>query len=167
MKIVRLISGGQTGADRAGLDAAISCGLPYGGSVPLGRRSEDGKVPDKYEGMKESPYYNYLPRTEANVVDSDATIVFCYGAPVRGSKRTVTFAAKHRKPYLVINLNQPKDKVIQKVVEWLKTECPLAEGTLNVAGSREETFPGINKAVIDIMVEVIKMVNHEERSIWD
>jgi len=167
MKIVRIISGGQTGSDRAGLEAAIAAGIKYSGTVPLGRRAEDGKVPEKYVGMVESDQWSYLPRTEANVANSDATVVLCHGAPQRGSKRTLTFAAKHRKPYLVINLNQPKDKVIQKVVEWLKTECPLAEGTLNVAGSREETFPGINKAVIDIMVEVIKMVNHEERSIWD
>lgn len=166
MKIGCIISGGQTGADRSGLDAAISSGIKYSGTVPLGRRAEDGKVPDKYVGMVESDQWSYLPRTEANVVNSDATVVLCHGAPQRGSKKTLTFAAKHRKPYLAVNLNQPREKCLEKTVNWLK-EIPVDVGTLNVAGSRESISPGIQKEVTELMVEVIRKVNEEETSLFD
>ena len=166
MKIVRIISGGQTGSDRAGLEAAIAAGIKYSGTVPLGRRAEDGKVPEKYVGMVESDQWSYLPRTEANVANSDATVVLCHGAPQRGSKRTLTFAAKHRKPYLAVNLNLPMEKCLEKVVKWLK-EIPLDSGTLNVAGSRESISPGIQKEVTELMIEVVRKANEEETSLFD
>ncbi|MEI7902545.1 MAG: putative molybdenum carrier protein, partial [bacterium] len=102
MRVSKIVSGGQTGADRGGLDAAIYCGLPYGGWVPKGRRAEDGVIPEVYGGMRESGARAYLVRTEANVADSDATVVFCYGLPGGGSRRTVAFAVKHRRPHLVV-----------------------------------------------------------------
>jgi len=73
--ITKIISGGQTGADRGGLDAAIHCGLPHGGWCPKGRKAEDGLIPSKYQ-HKEMESSGYLPRTQANVFDSDATVIF-------------------------------------------------------------------------------------------
>ena len=71
----RVVSGGQSGADRAGLDWALSRQVAHGGWCPKGRRSEDGPIPAIY-GLSETPLSNYLQRTEWNVRDSDATIVF-------------------------------------------------------------------------------------------
>lgn len=85
MKISKIVSGGQTGADRGGLDAAIELGIPHGGWCPKGRKSEDGVIPEKYL-LKEMSSADYLKRTEQNVVDSDATVIFTYGQPTGGSK---------------------------------------------------------------------------------
>jgi len=108
MKIAKIVSGGQTGADRGGLDAAIWCEIPYGGWIPKGRRAEDGVIPYMYVGLKETSAFEYLARTEANMVDSDATIVFCYGIPTRGSKKTVDFAKKHGRPCLSVDLREDR-----------------------------------------------------------
>ena len=72
----KIISGGQTGADRAALDAAISLGVGYGGSVPPGRKAEDGIVPLEYTQLTELSSGSYSARTEKNIVDSDATLIF-------------------------------------------------------------------------------------------
>jgi len=80
--ITKLISGGQTGADRGGLDAAIHCDLPHGGWCPKGRKAEDGVIPAEYH-LTEMLTDKYLPRTQANVIDSDATVIFTYG-PLSG-----------------------------------------------------------------------------------
>ena len=103
MPITQLISGGQTGADRGGLEAALYCKVPHGGWCPKGRLAEDGPIPDKYN-LQEMTNKDYLKRTEANVVDSDATVVFTYGLPSGGSLRTVEFARKHGKPYEQVDL---------------------------------------------------------------
>ena len=105
MTITKIISGGQTGADRGGLDAAIVYGVPHGGWCPKGRISEDGTMPLKYD-LKEMTNKNYLKRTEANVVDSDATVIFTQGKLSRGSKRTVYFCQEHGKPWLHIDLDR-------------------------------------------------------------
>ena len=80
----KIVSGGQTGVDRAGLEAAIALGLPYGGWVPKGRLAEDGVVPLKYVGMQEHTSSNYAVRTKANVRDSDATLIIAPSLPLSG-----------------------------------------------------------------------------------
>lgn len=80
--ITKLILGGQTGADRGAL-AAIHCELPHGGWCPKGRKAEGGIIPSKYH-LSEMASPEYLPRTKANVFDSDATIIFTYGPPTGG-----------------------------------------------------------------------------------
>ena len=158
MKIAKIVSGAQTGADRGGLDAAIWCELPYGGWIPKGRKSEDGTIPYKYEGLKETKSADYLIRTEANVVDSDATLVFCYGAPTGGSRKTVEFAKKHGRACLAVNLSKDAGKALDRICAFI---LGLADdsGVLNVAGSRESKSPGIERAVAVMMVEVISKVN--------
>jgi hypothetical protein len=71
--ITKIISGGQTGADIGGTDAALSSGIDYGGSIHAGRRTEDGVLPERYDKITEVESKSYLVRTEKNVVDSDAT----------------------------------------------------------------------------------------------
>src|ERR1039458_2512429 len=77
-KIAKIISGWQTGANIAGIDAAIALGIDYGGSLPSGRRTEDGHLPMKYNKMNEVKSRHYQVRTEKNVMDSDATLIFTY-----------------------------------------------------------------------------------------
>jgi hypothetical protein len=168
--ISTIVSGGQTGADQGALEAAIYCELPHGGWCPKGRKSEGGRIPDKYQ-LKEHPSADYLARTEANVVDSDATLVFTHKAPTGGSLRTIEFAAKHRKPWLNIPLGITSPELAaDNIVTWLKGEYAVNdyEGVrvsppnpciLNVAGSRESKNPGIQDAVEAIMVDVISKAN--------
>jgi len=158
MKITKIVSGGQTGADRGGLDAAIWCELPYGGWIPKDRKSEDGSIPYKYEGLKEMTSADYLKRTEANVVDSDATLVFCYGIPTGGSKKTVDYAKKHQRPCLAVDLEKDGFRTAELTSAFVEGIAGNS-GVLNVAGSRESTSAGIEKAVGNIMVEVISKIN--------
>lgn len=158
MKIAKIVSGAQTGTDRGGLDAAIWCALPYGGWVPKGRKSEDGLIPYKYEGLKETSSADYLARTEANVVDSDATLVFCYGAPTGGSRKTLEFAKKHGRACLAVDLCKDSAKALQRILAFI-SGLPDDSGVLNVAGSRESKSPGIQRAVAVLMTDVISKVN--------
>jgi hypothetical protein len=76
--IKKIISGGQTGADRAALDTAIKLGIPHGGWISKGRKAEDGPLPDKYQ-LQEMPTDSYPERTEQNVVDSEGTLIISHG----------------------------------------------------------------------------------------
>jgi hypothetical protein len=106
-------------ADRGGLDAAIYCKVPHGGWCPKGRLSEDGTIPDKYD-LREMTNKDYLKRTEANVVDSDATVIFTYGLPTGGSLRTIDFARKHGKPYERFDLLRTRrETVVETLAGWL------------------------------------------------
>src|SRR5450759_3433046 len=105
MPIIKIVSGGQTGADRGGLDAAIHCNITHGGWCPQGRRAVDGVIPGKYL-LQETASSDYLHRNEANVTDSDATLIFSYGTLEGGSLKTWDFAKKHHKPVLHIGINE-------------------------------------------------------------
>lgn len=144
-KIEKIISGAQTGADRAGLDAAIELEIPYGGWVPRGRRSEDGSIPARYEGLRETVSTGYPPRTRLNVKDADGTVVFTYGKPERGSALTLQIAGWLKKPALHIDLCGPKLRVCaDTLASWIDEHCVR---TLNVAGNRESVSPGITRSV--------------------
>jgi hypothetical protein len=157
MKIVKVISGAQTGADRAGIDAAIACGIPYGGKIPAGRRAEDGPIADHYEELEVLPQRNYLVRTEANVEDSDVTLVFTRGEPRSGSKRTIEFARNHDKLYVHIDLSFTGMSFtgIAKLLIHYFDRLPGDNLIVNVAGSRESTISGIYDVVFHAMVEVL------------
>jgi hypothetical protein len=152
-KIKKIVSGGQTGADRGGLDAAIEVGIPHGGWCPSGRFAEDGKIPEKYNQQELYSRF-YAHRTEQNVIDSDATVIFTYGPPQGGSKRTAQFAVKHSKPYLLIDMNDDNRTAIAKVVQWLE-ELRDSQIVLNVAGSRGSSNPGLQQRVCEIVKSVL------------
>ena len=152
--VKKIISGGQTGADRAGLDAAIDLNMDYGGSIPKGRRTEDGTLPDRYGKIIELDTPNYPARTEKNVVDSDATVIFTYTEMGSGSVLTIELAKKHNKPYLHINLEDKRNgDAIREVSEWFDKVKPEV---LNVAGSRESGAKGIYNRVYGILKAVLK-----------
>ncbi|SVA67282.1 uncharacterized protein METZ01_LOCUS120136, partial [marine metagenome] len=103
MDFPKIVSGGQTGADRAALDWAIANCIPHGGWCPVGRLAEDGPIDTLYN-LQETPKADYLQRTEWNVRDSDATVIFSLKPNLTGgSLATMKLAAEHVKPCLHIS----------------------------------------------------------------
>jgi hypothetical protein len=136
---LKIISGGQTGVDRAALDVAMELGLPVGGWCPRGRLSEDGAIPEQYP-LTETRSPEFHVRTQRNVEASSATLVLTRGAPTGGTRFTVEVAQSMRRPVLVVDLMRPGDDPIQLVSRWLAEIQPRV---LNVAGPRESGAPGI------------------------
>jgi hypothetical protein len=135
----KIVSGGQTGVDRAALDFAIRCGIPHGGYCPKGRRSESGRIAAKYR-LVECGSPDYAMRTALNVVHSDGTLILSRGAPEGGTQLTAAFCRQYGKPSLVIDLNRKLDPAA--FAAWLRRH-DIA--TLNVAGPRESKQAGIAK----------------------
>jgi predicted Rossmann fold nucleotide-binding protein DprA/Smf involved in DNA uptake len=132
--IKKIISGGQTGADRAALDFAIENAIDCGGFVPKERRAEDGRISDKYPNLVETETRNYSERTQLNILNSDATIIFSHGNLTGGSLLTKKLAVKHKKPILHVDFVQfSKEKTINDATGFLASiECEI----LNIAGTR-------------------------------
>ena len=151
-RVRKVISGGQTGADRGGLDAAERLGIPRGGWCPKGRRAEDGKVPAKYP-LRETESDDYGERTELNVLWADATVVFTHGPPAGGSALTLELAGRHGKPALHVDLDRTgRAEAARAVREWVGRH---GVSTLNVAGSREGSAAGLRREVEEIIVEAL------------
>ena len=118
--MIRIVSGGQTGADRAALDLAVELELETGGWIPRGRRAEDGRSPARYKGLTEADSLEYSRRTELNVRDSDATLVFTLGEPAGGTARTVECARRLERPHLVVDPDRSgRDAAVREVRDWL------------------------------------------------
>lgn len=157
---MKVISGGQTGVDRAALDAAIAAGLDYGGSVPKGRMAEDGPIGQSYRLLKEMPYGTYKDRTEKNIEDADATLIFTKGKPTDGTAYTIRYARKLYKPILVIDLvDKSSESVVRKVEGWLELIHPHV---LNVAGPRESKSPGIYAQALQILKTIFRQINKDK-----
>lgn len=146
----KIVSGGQTGVDRAALDAAIALGIPHGGWCPKGRLAEDGPIPPHYQ-LAETDSPDYGQRTERNVLDSDATLILCRGQPTGGTELTRRLARRHRKPHHLVDLQQPIDW--PAIRRWL---AKRGTGTLNVAGPRESQSPGIYAQAADFLRKLLK-----------
>lgn len=133
-KIRRIISGGQTGADRAAFDFALEAGIEIGGFVPKNRAAEDGSLSEKYPNLVETETENPAERTELNVINSDATLILSHGELRGGSKLTEKFAEKHRKPFLHIDFSELTiNQAVEKTQVWLASiNCER----LNIAGAR-------------------------------
>jgi hypothetical protein len=135
MPVRKIVSGGQTGVDRAALDVAKLLKLECGGWCPKGRLAEDGCIPDDYP-LRETETTDYAERTELNVRDSDGTLILTVGPPSGGTAYTVTCAQRLQKPYCVVDLSQnPPSNEVQ---QWLETH---RIATLNVAGPRQSQSP--------------------------
>ncbi|MBI1315122.1 molybdenum cofactor carrier [bacterium] len=145
--IERIVSGGQTGVDRAALDVALQAGVPCGGWCPLGRRAEDGRIPDRYP-LIETSERDYSIRTERNIIDSDATLIISGGPLTGGTALTRNLARRLGSPLFIVDLREYESAkpnllgatVLDQLEQWL-TENRIH--TLNVAGPRESQQPGI------------------------
>lgn len=154
--IEKIVSGGQTGVDRAGLDAAMEAGILVGGYCPKGRLAEDGLVPYKYP-LTEMASRSYTARTEKNVVESDGTLILNVGSLTGGTKKTAEYAGKHAKPFLVIQLDE--QPAPDTVTQWLDRHDIF---TLNVAGPRESKFPqGIYQQALLFLRAVLSELKNE------
>jgi hypothetical protein len=139
----KIISGGQTGADRAALDWAIGHGIAHGGWCPRGRLAEDGPIDPLYQ-LVETPSGDYSERTEWNVRDSDGTVVFSTRLELfGGSKDTVASARKHRRPIIHISREGTEDPA-DALREFIRASDVRI---LNVAGPRQSEEPGIGEYV--------------------
>lgn len=142
--IEKIVSGGQTGADRAALDWALQRGVAHGGWCPKGRLASDGPLPERYL-LRETESAGYRQRTKLNVRDSDATLIFNTGVLDGGTLQTVRFAQTLGKPHFVVQIDEPaQESVAQRIRVWL-TEGQFS--VLNVAGPREEKRPGVYACV--------------------
>jgi len=149
--IQKIISGGQTGADRAALDFAINNDIPHGGWVPKGRRAEDGEIPARYD-VREAPVGDYSRRTELNVMDSDGTLILSYGELTGGSALTAMLAKKHAKPCLHMDLNRHTEfQATVDITHWINEN---RIEVLNVAGPRA----GNDSKIYDATVNVLEAV---------
>lgn len=149
--IAKIISGGQTGADRGALDFAIKHNLSYGGWVPKGRKTEDGTLPEKYH-LQEMPTGEYAKRTERNILDADGTLILSHGQLTGGSALTRELAKHHKKPWIHVDLKITSNTEAARMIrEWLgKNDIKV----LNVAGPRASKDPVIYESAMDVLAAV-------------
>jgi hypothetical protein len=142
VKLLKIISGGQTGVDRGALDAAIEIGVECGGWCPAGRLAEDGTIPSRYPVI-ELANAGYAERTQRNVADSDGTLLFLDGRPVGGTRETVECCVEMQKPYLTIDGGRIEiEQAINFGLQFIaKLPSAGATITLNVAGPRASQWP--------------------------
>jgi hypothetical protein len=146
--IEKIISGGQTGVDRAALDVALELGISCGGWCPRGRKAEDGPIGARYP-LRETTSANYSVRTEKNVRESSGTLILVKGEPKAGTALTIKFAQKHKKPYLVRDPFERKD--LRTIRIWLEVNKIRV---LNVAGPRESEAAGIYDRAFEYLKEL-------------
>ena len=161
-----IVSGGQTGVDQAGLDAAIAVGIKTAGWCPQGRRSEAGRIPDRYP-LQETVSRNYTVRTEWNIRDSDGTLIIAMKTLTGGTRLTWQLAKKHQKPCHVVHLRESADDELfsdqnsttdqcSAVVEWIRENRIRV---LNVAGPRASSYPKIYTEAKQLVTAVLLQLN--------
>lgn len=145
---LKIVSGGQTGADRAALDWAIANSVPHGGWCPKGGRAEDGVIPAAY-ALQETPSRNYLQRTEWNARDSDGTVVFSLAPELTGgSLRTVNLARKHARPCLRLSAELHREDAPALLRDFIQRH---GIRVLNVAGPRASKEPSVGQFVREVL----------------
>jgi hypothetical protein len=147
--IIKIVSGGQSGVDRAALDFAIRHGIAHGGWCPKGRRSESGPIPDIYQ-LTETESSAYPVRTKFNVRDSDGTLIITRGAPQGGTRLTQELCGKLGKPVIVVDV---EGAVSARVFgEWVRRH---GIRVLNVAGPRESEASGIGREAQEALRQLL------------
>lgn len=157
----KIISGGQTGADRAALDTAIKFNLEHGGWVPAGRRAEDGAVSDQYN-LIEMESASYPRRTEQNIINSDGTLIISRGVLAGGSLLTRKTASRLNKPWCHIDLMELDEFEGAVILHGFVADSNIE--TLNVAGPRASQDPFIYRSVKSIIETFIYMELMERSS---
>ena len=149
--MIKIISGGQTGADQGALDAAIQRGIPHGGWLPKGRTTEEGPLGRQYR-LQELDSRRYRDRTEKNVLESDGTLIVSYGPLTGGSALTEALTVRHDRPCLHLNMDYfTLDDAVKTVNNWLEKH---AVSILNVAGPRASSDERIYETVRDIILAI-------------
>jgi Circularly permutated YpsA SLOG family len=148
----KIISGGQTGADRAGLDFAIEVGLAHGGYVPKGRKAEDGRINERYT-LVELSSSSYPERTKRNVRESDGTVILSLNDKLSGgSALTLSYAQHAKKPVLHLHNSEtgrdPLPRQVRQLKEFIESN---AIEVLNVAGPRESKEPGVYRFALQLL----------------
>jgi len=150
--IKKIISGGQTGADQGGLEAAKILGISTGGQAPKDFRTENGYAPEfeMLYSLEESNSVEYTPRTRFNVINSDGTVIFgdLFSS---GSKLTKEICKENRKPYFTVE--EPNEHFCVLFKEWIRRN---KIEVLNVAGNRESKNPGLQKKVREFLIKVFE-----------
>jgi len=152
---IKIVSGGQTGADRAALDWAIANDLPHGGWCPRGRLAEDGIIPAFYR-LKETVSTEYEVRTERNIWDSDGTVIFTIGAELSGGSRdTAAIATRLNKPWMHLSKKEAIDPVEELRLFIRKNQVKV----LNVAGTRASKEPLVGEFVRNTLTKAFAEPN--------
>jgi hypothetical protein len=154
MVLKRIVSGAQTGADRAALDVALELNFPCGGWVPRGRIDEYGRIPEQYPNLTETESADFSERTAANVRDSTGTLIVSRGSLSGGSLFTQQAAIELGKPCLHLDVGtMTEDQSAKHLNQWLRSE---RIEVLNVAGPRESKDPHIYPRVVALLRGVLK-----------
>lgn len=155
----KIISGGQTGADRAALDAAMESHFPIGGSCPVGRMAEDGSIHPRY--LLEEIAGGYKARTKKNVEDSDGTLIFYHCYLQDGTEQTVVFCIEAGKPYKLIDIDIVTiDAAVNQILSFVND---YSIATLNVAGPRHSSC----SSIYDFVKESVKIAIQKTASLRD
>lgn len=153
MRVTGIISGGQTGADRGGLEAGIHLGLNVSGWCPSGRRAEDGVIPERYQ-LVCTQSSDYKDRTRLNVLMADVTLIFVGSTISRGSAFTVQCCKALFRAHLVVFVEKhSEDDLARTVKSWLLSRMGCV---LNVAGTRESKWPGMQRKVRRILIKALE-----------
>jgi hypothetical protein len=153
MKELKIISGGQTGVDRAALDAALECGAEAGGWCPEGRLAEDGVIPARYP-LTELARSGYRQRTKRNVTDSDGTAIIYFGNPTGGTEQTISFCIKEKKPYVLVDAEEMSVERAAGKIEKFIVQHGIS--VLNVAGPRAGGEPRAYGYAKDVISRVLQ-----------
>jgi hypothetical protein len=160
VRVRQIISGGQTGVDRAALDVAIELGISHGGFCPLGRRSEDGRIPERY-ALEETASERYPVRTEQNVLLADGTLILFRDELRGGTRLTYELARRHEKPCFKLDLNKVRSD-LSPVRRWLARQ---EIQTLNIAGPRESQSPGIYLQAREWLTRLLTTSSNKQRDL--
>lgn len=169
--IEKIVSGGQTGVDMAALRAAKDAGILHGGWCPQGRIQENGgKIPIEYKlkpvpGNFKTEKENYDARTKKNIEDSDGTLIIvpCYPLPPEiqdGTLLTIAEVERQKKPYLKIDLSKSPSMNIETILSWIEEKNIK---TLNIAGPRETSWPGIHQSTLHFLGKLFPRFEYSNR----
>ena len=159
---MKIISGGQTGVDRAALDVALKNSIDCGGWCPAGRLDEIGRIPNRYS-LKELEHGGFTERTLQNVKDSDGTVIIYSVQLSGGTEQTVRFCVGQERPHQLIDASKiSTEKAAASIADFVR-EHKIA--ILNVAGPRQSEWPeGYDYAYCTLDVFVNSIASRSKKS---